>query len=121
MYFYYVGIVLQEAEMKVSADLKMQEFMDQWDKVRKQTYYILAFSLNQVCHQEVPMTTHLFQEELSHHVEKLNEHKLEILKMIPHLLLNTFKIVFKNTPAVAPADPKDYEGYYKQLQFVITQ
>jgi len=31
------------------------------------------------------------------------------------LILNTFKIVFKNSQIVAPADKKDFKEYYKQL------
>jgi len=31
------------------------------------------------------------------------------------LILNTFKIVFKNSPIIKPNDKKDFKGYYKTI------
>jgi len=39
-------VVLKYAEEKVSSDLEIKKFIELWDKIRKQTWYILAFSLN---------------------------------------------------------------------------
>jgi len=96
--------------------LEIHVLLNLWDKIRKQTYYILAFSLHQVCHQEVPMLEENFQIDINEHVKKLNTYKQELVYRIPRLMYNMFKIIFKNTKGQDPQLENDTKWYYKQIK-----
>jgi len=97
-----------------------------FDNLRKKQFTILAYGLNNVCHQSVPMLEAVYTDDLDDLVNELNVLKLELLDAMPELLNSLVEHKFPEAKGAEDeegeeSDPEEMKEFYENVEEILNE